>query len=157
MKKYLILLMLLFTSFTFSQIDSFDDSYIDKLKEDVNATSKEIVSNNLTLTESEAKMFWPLYDEFIAARNPIVESRLKTASDYMKNYSSMDDKTADELMNRSLLAEQELLDIKKEYLKKMSEVLPATLVGKYYQIENRISGLIDLVRMSSIPLIKNEE
>ena len=157
MKKYLILLMLLFTSFTFSQIDSFDDSYIDKLKEDVNATSKEIVSNNLTLTESEAKMFWPLYDEFIAARNPIVESRLKTASDYMKNYASMDDKTADELMNRSLLAEQELLDIKKEYLKKMSEVLPATLVGKYYQIENRISGLLDLVRMSSIPLIKNEE
>ena len=157
MKKYLILLMLLFTSFTFSQIDSFDDSYIDKLKEDVNATSKEIVSNNLTLTESEAKMFWPLYDEFIAARNPIVESRLKTASDYMKNYASMDDKTADELMNRSLLAEQELLDLKKEYLKKMSGVLPAILVGKYYQIENRISGLIDLVRMSSIPLIKNEE
>jgi hypothetical protein len=86
-----------------------------------------------------------------------METRLKTVSDYMQNYSSMDDKTADELMNRSLLAEQELLDLKKEYLKKMSEVLPATLVGKYYQIENRISGLIDLVRMSSIPLIKNEE
>jgi hypothetical protein len=155
MKKYLILLMLLFTSFTFAQIDSFDDSYIDKLKKDVDATSKEIVSDNLTLTENEAKMFWPFYDEYMAARNPIVETRLETASDYMQNYSSMDDKTADELMNRSLLAEQELLDLKKEYLKKMSEVLPATLVGKYYQIENRISGLIDLVRMSSIPLIKN--
>jgi Spy/CpxP family protein refolding chaperone len=157
MKKYSFFLMLLFTSFTFAQIDSFDESYIDKLKEDVDATSKEIVSDNLTLTESEAKMFWPLYDEYMAARNPIMETRLKTVSDYMQNYSSMDDKTADELMNRSLLAEQELLDLKKEYLKKMSEVLPATLVGKYYQIENRISGLIDLVRMSSIPLIKNEE
>ena len=149
--------MLLFTSFTFAQIDSFDESYIDKLKEDVDATSKEIVSDNLTLTESQAKMFWPLYEEYMAARNPIMETRLKTVSDYMQNYSSMNDKTADELMNRSLLAEQELLDLKKEYLKKMSEVLPATLVGKYYQIENRISGLIDLVRMSSIPLIKNEE
>jgi hypothetical protein len=157
MKKYSFFLMLLFTSFTFAQIDSFDESYIDKLKEDVDATSKEIVSDNLTLTESEAKIFWPLYDEYMAARNPIMETRLKTVSDYMQNYSSMDDKTADELMNRSLLAEQELLDLKKEYLKKMSEVLPATLVGKYYQIENRISGLIDLVRMSSIPLIKNEE
>lgn len=150
-------MMLLFTSFTFAQIDSFDESYIDKLKEDVDATSKEIVSDNLTLTESQAKMFWPLYEEYMAARNPIMETRLKTVSDYMQNYSSMNDKTADELMNRSLLAEQELLDLKKEYLKKMSEVLPATLVGKYYQIENRISGLIDLVRMSSIPLIKNEE
>jgi len=157
MKKYLILPLLLFTSFTFAQIDSFDDSYIERMKEDVDATSKEIVSDNLTLTESEAKIFWPLYDEYMAARNPLVDKRLKIASDFMQNYSSLDDKSADEIMNKSLQSELELLEIKREYLQKMSEVLPATLVGKYYQIENRISALLDLVRMSAIPLIKSEE
>lgn len=157
MKKYLISMMLLFASSTFSQIDSFDESYIDKLKENVDATSKEIVSDNLTLTESEAQIFWPLYDEYMAARNPLVDNRLKIASDFMQNYTSLDNKTADEIMNRSLQSEQELLDIKREYMQKMSGVLPATLVGKYYQIENRISALLDLVRMSSIPLVQDEE
>ena len=157
MKKYLISMMLLFASSTFSQIDSFDESYIDKLKENVDATSKEIVSDNLTLTESEAQIFWPLYDEYMASRNPLVDNRLKIASDFMQNYTSLDNKTADEIMNRSLQSEQELLDIKREYMQKMSEVLPATLVGKYYQIENRISALLALVRMSSIPLVQDEE
>jgi hypothetical protein len=157
MKKYLILPLLLFASFTFAQIDSLDDSYIERMKEDVVATSKEIVSDNLTLTDSEDKIFWPLYDEYMSARNPIVDKRLKIAAEFMQNYASLDDKSADEIMSRSLQSEQELLEIKREYLQKMSAVLPAKLVGKYYQIENRISALLDLIRMSAIPLIKNEE
>ena len=157
MKKYFILPLILFTSYTLAQLDSLDNSYIEKLKEDVDAASKEIVSDNLELTASEAKIFWPLYDQYMSARNPIVENRIMMASEYLQNYTSMDDKTADEIINELLQSELDLLNLKKDYIGKMSEVLPATLVGKYLQIENRISTLLDLVRMSSIPLLQKKE
>ena len=157
MKKYFILPLLLFTSYTLAQLDSLDNSYIEKLKEDVDEASKEIVSDNLELTASEAKIFWPLYDQYMSARNPIVENRIMMASEYLQNYPSMDDKTADVIINELLQSELDLLNLKKDYIGKMSEVLPATLVGKYLQIENRISTLLDLVRMSSIPLLQKKE
>ena len=42
-------------------------------------------------------------------------------------------------------------------LDKMFEQLPAPLVGKFFQIDNRVSALVDLVRMSSTPLVRDEE
>jgi hypothetical protein len=49
------------------------------------------------------------------------------------------------------------LDLRKEYLNKMFEQLPAPLVGKFFQIDNRVSALLDLVRMSATPLVRDEE
>lgn len=157
MKKLLVLQILFIASFTFAQIDSFDSSYIERLKKDVDVTSKEIVGENLKLTGEEAKIFWPLYDEYMSARNPIIDHRIEIVAEYMKNYSSMDDKTAKDLINKSLKSYRDLLDVKEKYINKMYEHLPAPLVGKYFQIDNRLSALLDLIRMSSIPLIQNEK
>lgn len=157
MKKLLILFTLLITSYSFAQIESFDSTYIEGIKKDLKGTYTEIVKQNLKLTDDQAKIFWPLYDEFMNARNPIFEERVKITEDYMMNYYSLDDETARELLNRSVQLNQALFDVRKEYLDKMLEQLPAPLVGKFFQLDNRISALVDLVRMSSTPLVREEE
>lgn len=157
MKKLFLIPMLFIASLTFAQIESFDNSYIEALKEDVIATSKEIVMQNLKLTEEEAKIFWPLYDEYMAAHAPIVDNRVKITEEYMMNYYGMDDATAKDLISKTMQSYQDLLDLKKEYVNKMFEVLPAPVVGKFFQLDNRISALVDLVRMSATPLIREEE
>jgi hypothetical protein len=157
MKKLIILPLLLIASFTFAQIESFDDSYIEGLKEDVVATSKEIVKQNLKMTEEEAKIFWPLYDEYMAAHAPIADNRVKITEEYMMNYYGMDDERAKNLVSKAIQSYQDLLDLRKEYVNKMFEQLPAPLVGKFYQLDNRISALVDLVRMSATPLVRDEE
>jgi hypothetical protein len=157
MKKLFLIPMLFIASFTFAQIESFDNSYVEGLKEDVVATSKEIVMQNLKLTEDEAKIFWPLYDEYMAAHAPIVDNRVKITEEYMMNYYGMDDETAKDLISKTMQSYQDLLDLKKEYVNKMLEQLPAPVVGKFFQLDNRISALVDLVRMSATPLVRDEE
>jgi hypothetical protein len=157
MKKLFILSLLFFCSKSFAQIESFDSTYIEGIKKDLKGTYTEIVKQNLKLTDDQAKIFWPLYDEFMNARNPIFEERVKITEDYMMNYYSLDDETARELLNRSVQLSQALLDVRKEYLDKMLEQLPAPLVGKFFQLDNRISALADLVRMSSTPLVREED
>jgi len=157
MKKLLVLSLLVFTSLSFAQIQSFDSTYIEGLKKDVGGTFKEIVKENLKLTEDEANKFWPLFDEYLAARSPIFEKRVSITEEFMMNYYAMDDATAKDLIDKAIQSQQDLMDVRKEYLDKMFEVLPAPLVGKFFQIDNRVSAVVDLVRMSATPLVRDEE
>ncbi len=157
MKKLLILFTLLISSVSFAQIESFDSTYIEGLKKDVGGTFKEIVKENLKLTEDEAKLFWPLFDEYMAARGPIFEERVSITEEFMMNYYAMDDATAKDLIYKAIKSQQVLMDVRKEYLNKMFEVLPAPLVGKFFQLDNRVSAVLDLVRMSATPLVRDEE
>ena len=157
MKKLLVLSLLVFTSLSFSQIESFDSSYIEGLKKDLGGTFKEIVKENLKLTEDEANKFWPLFDEYIAARSPIFEERVSITEEFMMNYYAMDDATAKDLIDKSMKSYQDIMDLRKDYLGKMFEVLPAPIVGKFFQIDNRVTAVVDVVRMSATPLVRDEE
>jgi len=157
MKKLLFFFLLVFTSLSFAQIESFDSTYIEGLKKDVGGTFKEIVKDNLKLTEDEANKFWPLFDEYMAARSPIFEERVSITEEYMMNYYAMDDATAKDLIIKSMQSYQDLIDLRKDYINKMFEVLPAPLVGKFFQLDNRVSAVLDLVRMSATPLVRDEE
>ncbi len=155
--KKLLVLVLVFTSLSFAQIESFDSTYIDGIKKDLGGTFKEIVKDNLKLTEDEANKFWPLFDEYMAARSPIMEEKVAITEEFMMNYYAMDDATAKDLLAKTMKSYQDLLDLRKEYVNKMFEQLPAPIVGKFFQIDNRVTAVAEVVRMSATPLVRDEE
>jgi len=157
MKKLIFISLLIFTSINFAQIESFESDYVEMLKKDIQAESKQIVADNLTLTEEQAKIFWPLYDEYDAAYDGLVDERVKVIEEYMMNYYGMDEETGKDLITKSMNLKQKAIDIQKEYIYKMMEVLPASVVGKFFQIDNRIAAIIDIARMANLPLIREEE
>jgi len=157
MKKLTILILFFVSAIGYSQIERFEADYINLLKKDIQAESKNIVEANLELTDEQAKDFWPLYDEYDVAYDAIVDERLKIIEDYMMDYYALDEETAKDLINRSIDLNQKVQDTRKEYLNKMLEVLPATVVGKFMQIDSRIGAVIDVIRMATVPLIRKEK
>jgi len=157
MKKIIILPILFFCSFGFAQVETFDADYIEAFKKDVQAESRKMVNENLTLTEEEGKIFWPIYDDYTAAYDKLVDERLKVIEEYMLNYYGMDNETAKDLINKAINLKMKGVELQKEYIDKMLAVLPASVVGKFFQIDNRIAVLIDVVRMSTVPMVRNEE
>jgi len=157
MKKLIVFSLLFFASVSFAQIQSFDSEYIEEVKADAWGTYAEIIADNLTLTDEQAEIFWPMLDEYIADQNKVVDMRLKNTEEYMMNYYAMDDSTARNLLNKAVEIDQERMNIKREYMGKMLEKLPTIVVGKFFQLDARISALIDLIRMSSIPLVRIED
>lgn len=157
MKKMFLLLFFFFVSVSFAQIESFDSTYIKGLKEDLHTTVNEIVKQNLKLTEDESKIFWPLFEDYLNEYETIFNKRVEITKDYMMDYYGMDNETAKGLLSRSIKLNEDIFTLKKKYVNLMLEKLPAKVVGKFWQIDARVTALIDLVRMSSVPLVRDEE
>jgi len=157
MKK--LLLTSIFALFVISNVNAqfFKQSDIDIYKKDVNKQARNLVKEHLDLTPEQAKVFWPLYDEFRAEADKILDAEVGIIEDYLMNYYDLSDKKATELVYRTIELRRNKLDLDEEYFKKMSKVLPAKIVGKFFQIESRISLMIKQQRTQNIPLVRDQD
>lgn len=130
------------------------DAYIELLRSDVKAKKVAIVTEVMHFTDEEAKVFWPVYREYELELAKIGDARIELIKDYARNYETMTDEKAKELIQRALKLEERRTKLKKNYFKKFDKVLPSRAVAKFFQLENQINLLIDLQIASELPLIK---
>ena len=152
MKAISTLILIFFCSVSFSQNKNIEWS--DLLKRNVQKESKKLIEQNLELTNQQAKVFWPIYEEYDAALLEITNERLKNISDYMLNYKDLDDAKAESLLRKALELDQKKISVQNEYYNKLIAVLPSTLVGKFFQLDQYIELIIQLQRSENIPLIQ---
>jgi len=155
--KNLTILLVLGLFFTLNAQTEYFETDIQGIRTDIREVAKEIVAENLVLTADEAKIFWPLYDEYMAEVKLLGDQEVKLTEEYMLNFYLMEEKTANDLLDDVLNLERDKQSLKSEYIRKMKKVLPAKVVGKFYQIDRRINLLIDAEKVSRIPLLKKEE
>ena len=157
MKKLLI--SLIFILFTVSIVNAqfFKQSDVDIYKGDVAKQAKGLVKEHLDLTEDQAKIFWPLYDEYRAESDEILNEELRVLEDYLMNYYILDDSKAMELMRKGNELKRNKLDLQEKYLEKMAKVLPAKIVGKFFQIDRRLELMISKQRTEKIPLVRDQD
>src|SRR5580765_1487927 len=124
------------------------------LAEKVKADKKLVVADNMGLTESEAKAFWPIYDAYqkdLAQLNDRLSKLIETYAGYYNN-KTLTDANAKELTAEAMAIETAELDLKKSYLPKLYSVLPAVKVARYIQIENKIRAIVKLQIAAAVPL-----
>jgi hypothetical protein len=124
------------------------------LAEKIKADKKLVVADNMTLTESEAKAFWPIYDAYqkdLAQLNGRLYQLIETYADYYNN-NTLTDAKAKELTEGAMAIETAELDLKKSYLPKLYSALPAVKVARYIQIENKIRAIVKLELAAEVPL-----
>ena len=122
--------------------------------EKIRADKKLLVAENLQLTETEAKGFWPIYgryqDELFLLRSRAV----KLIKDYAEAYDQMNNDTAKKLLDEFMTIESLGLKLRQAYLPKFRGVLPEVKVVRYYQIENKIHAALAYEVAAKIPLMK---
>jgi len=125
------------------------------LYEKIKADKKLVVAENMQLTESEAKGFWPVYESYqkdLEAINKRTEAMIDSYADAW-NSVSMDDKKAKKLTSDFLALQADELKQMQSYVSKLNKVLPAIKVARYLQIENKIRAIIRYDLAEEIPLI----
>lgn len=125
--------------------------------EKVRADKKLLVSENMKLTETEAKSFWPVYNQYQDELFLIRMRSAKLIGDYRNAYENMTNDTAGKLLDEYMTIETLTLKLRKAYLPKFREVLPEVKVVRYYQIENKIQAALVYEIAASIPLIKTDK
>ena len=131
-------------------------SEIEILRQKIAADKKLVVSENLGLTEAEAKAFWPVYDEYQKELKSINDRLLKMIKTYADAYNKgpVPDATAKSLVVETISIEEAEVQMKKNFVPKLEKVLPEAKVARYIQIENKIRALVKLDLAASIPLVK---
>jgi len=116
------------------------------------AEKKLIVLSNMHLQGDMKEKFGNLYDEYQKSMTGIRVKKLRLIEKYAKNYTQLDDKEADTLLKEWMKLQKEAIDLKEKYISAFKKILPASLVLRFYQIENRLE-LIQEARVSAmIPL-----
>lgn len=155
--KYLTIFLLLGLVVSVNAQTEYFETDIRGIRTDIREVAKEIVAQNMVLTPDEAKIFWPLYDEYMEELKTLGDQEVKLTEEYMLNYYLMDEENAGNLLDKVLNLERDKESLNYDYIRKMKKVLSAKVVGKFYQIEKRVSLLIDAEKVSRIPLLKKEE
>jgi hypothetical protein len=110
----------------------------------------------MELTESEAKNFWPIYDDYQKELQKINRRLIKLLESYaddMHKKSLTDDK-AKKLIDEANAIEQAEVNIKSTFAPKLSKALPTIKVVRYLQIENKIRAVVKYDLAQGVPLAK---
>jgi hypothetical protein len=133
-----------------------NDEDIKLLRQDIRSNKKQLIAANLTLTDVEATKFWPVYDQYAAEMTKLGDQKYALIKEYAQNFGSLTDVQAQSLMNRSLALDEAIAQLRIKYLPIIGKVLPGTKTATFFQIDRRLSGLIELQISSQIPLVQQQ-
>ena len=126
------------------------------LRDKIKADKKLVVATNMELTESEAKTFWPVYDEYQKDLQNINRRIAGLLDRYAADFhsKSLTDEKAKKLIDEALAIEQSEANLKSTYAPKLSKALSVIKVVRYLQIENKIRAVIKYDLAQGMPLVK---
>lgn len=104
-------------------------------------------TKRLDLTPSEAKLFWPLYDEYQEKREQILKERKATEQYYVANAESLSSSELEKITDRYVGFQKRETELLEFYTNEFKKILPIEKVLKIYitEIDFR-RHLIQMVR-----------
>jgi len=116
---------------------------IELIKSQISTQRQALVAENLNLTEAQTEAFWPLYREFQSKRGPLIDRRIKLLQDFRDNFDGLTDEQSGDIIDRWLKLEDDIVKLRKQYVKKFRKILPEKSTLRYFQVENKLDTIID--------------
>ena len=130
------------------------DQEIDLLRKDLRSKKKQLIAANMKLTDAEAEKFWPIYDQYTADLVQINNTKYDLIKVYLQTYTTMTDAEADNYMKRWTTMDESVVQLRQKYVPTFRKVLSAKNTLLFFQLDRRVSLMIDLQLASQIPLIE---
>jgi hypothetical protein len=150
-------LVLLYASVSAQTVDAsakpLSDTDIQLLRSDVQASKNQIIADTMQFTYAESTAFWPVYRDYARDQQVIGDDRVQLIKDYAQNYDSLDDNKAKDMVQRMINIEDRTLNLREDYWPKFMKALGAKRAAKFYQVDNRLTLLVNLQLSENIPLI----
>ncbi len=116
------------------------------------AERKAAVSQNMSLTPAQAKVFWPLYNSYERQMDKIEDRHIREIKNYVASYNSLTDADANQKLDEVLAILQARLQTQQAYVPKFRAVLPGVLVTRFFQIDNKMRAMVQCNIAQMVPL-----
>ncbi len=130
------------------------DQDLELLRKDIRSQKKQIIAANLTLTDTEATKFWPLYDQYTAELVQINNAKYDALKQYATNYNTLTDDKAVALMKQVIGVDKSVADLRMKYVPLFNKVVPGKKTALFFQLDRRLLMLIDLQLAAAVPMVQ---
>jgi len=128
------------------------DDFIELLRKDVRSQKKQIIAENMGLSDAEAEKFWPVYDRYTVELSRIYDTKIALLKDYAENYETMTGEQAENYIRKRAEVEQSIMQLRLKYMPAFRKVLSGRETALFYQLDWRLGLAID-VELVQVPLI----
>ena len=126
------------------------------LKEKIEADKKLLIASNMNLTEEEARVFWPVYDDYQTASQTLKKREGNIILTYANIYNAgpVDGEVARALLDEYLELKLSVIKMKQDFASRLYELIPAAKAVRYIQLENKIDAVQAFQISNGIPLVQ---
>ena len=98
-----------------------------------------------------------MYEQYSAETEKINDTRTAIIKEYSEEYGTLTDDQADNLIRRWLDTDIEQTKLRQRYVPIFRKVLPGKKAATFFQLDRRISTMIDLQLTSQLPLAQSQD
>jgi len=126
---------------------------LDLLRQDIRSKKKQLIAQNLKLSDAEATKFWPVYDKYTAELIKINDKKFGIIHSYADQWRTMTDEQAVAFAKDWVNLDTQISQLREKYVPTVSQVLTGRNTATFFQLDRRISMLIDLQLSSQMPVV----
>ena len=130
---------------------------MDLLRKDLRSRKKQLIAENLKLTDAEATKFWPIYDQYTSELVKINDKKFGLIQEYADHWGTMTDEQAASYLRQWLDVDVAIMQLRQKYVPIVSQVLNGRKSATFFQLDRRISMMIDLQLASQLPVVQAQE
>jgi hypothetical protein len=151
MKKVFLILLMALTSGVYAQ--SSDKEDLEIIQGVYGKSKKELAQDYMAIPESQATVFWKIYDEFEVERKALGKAKVAVINDYAANFANLTDEAADKIAKSGLKNNMDYQKLFSKYYDKYKKAVGAITAAKIIQFENYMQTTVQVEIQDAIPFV----
>jgi hypothetical protein len=133
------------------------DEDIALLRQDIRTMKMQVIGENMSLSDTEAHKFWPIYKHYADDLHEVNNAKYALLKQYAETWSNMTDHDALIYVRHWMEVDAEAQALRLKYVPIVSLALPGRKAATFFQLDRRLSMMVDLQLFSQIPLAHAQE
>ena len=150
----LLVLACFATPLAAAQDKAADVTDMQMLREAVKADKRKYVASLMTLTDAEAKRFWPIYDSYQRNLDITNRERVVAVQEFMFRDKPLTNLAAKQYATRLLALDESEIKARRTMRNRVMRALPAVKAARYMQLEQKINAVQDYDLAAAVPLVR---
>lgn len=132
------------------------DWYIELIRSDIKEKKTALLTEALSLSEIEARGFWPIYREYEVELTAWGDKRTALIRRYADAYNAggVTDVLATDLASRWLKLAEDRIGLWSKYYKKIAKAVSPMRAAQFLQAEHQLNLLTDVYVATEVPFIQ---
>ena len=130
------------------------DEDIKLFRKDLRSLRKQIIAANMSLSDTEAEQFWPLFERYTQELVAKQDRKYALLKEYAENYTTMTDEMAEKYVRGRADVDEGILQVRLKYLPLFRKILSGKSAALFFQVDWRLGLIMDLQLASQTPLIE---